>query len=229
MNVLNNVKVAYKILVLVVVAVIAMLAIGWTGYSHLKNADDMLDNMYSRKLTAIVNLSKARVVSRRMEADTLRAIAENKPEGIQKARAAINEDIKDYEEAWNAYKEAAKFAPEAAAKFPGLDQQWESYKKVTIEIAELGAANKNAEALNLFQNQGERELAGMKQKSDELQKIATDNAEKLHVQSAEDMKSAIESMMLKTLIALLLLAAFSWLSASRISGLFRRTSDASPG
>ncbi len=36
MSLLNNVRVAYRILILVVVATIAMIAIAFTGYSHLK-------------------------------------------------------------------------------------------------------------------------------------------------------------------------------------------------
>ena len=49
----KDVKVAYKILVLVVIAGIAMAMIGYTGYSSLQSAGADLDNMYTRKLTAV--------------------------------------------------------------------------------------------------------------------------------------------------------------------------------
>lgn len=168
-----------------------------------------MDNMYSRKLTAIVHLNHARVVTRRMEADMMITIAENNPEKIRQAKTAIDTDIKEYEEAWNAYKEVAKFAPAAAAKFDGLDKQWSSYKETVAKIAALGVENKNAEAMALYHSDGERELEGLRQKSDEVQKIATDNAEKLHVQNVADMEAAIFSMLIKSLLALVVMLGMS--------------------
>ena len=50
---MNNIKVAYKLLILAVIAIMAMLAIGYTGYSYLDKANSEMDVMYQQKLRSV--------------------------------------------------------------------------------------------------------------------------------------------------------------------------------
>ena len=72
----KDVKVAYKILVLVVIAGIAMAMIGYTGYSSLQSAGADLDNMYTRKLTAVRLLGDEINNMRIVQVNTIRAVLE---------------------------------------------------------------------------------------------------------------------------------------------------------
>ena len=50
---MNNVKVSFKILLLVVIALVGMLVIGFRGWSGLSKAGADMTNMYENNLRAI--------------------------------------------------------------------------------------------------------------------------------------------------------------------------------
>ena len=49
---LKDIRMGYKILVLVLVGIIGMAALGLSGYLGMSKASDDIDDMYSRKLKA---------------------------------------------------------------------------------------------------------------------------------------------------------------------------------
>ena len=46
MQFVNNIRVAFKILILVVIAAVGMAVIGWRGYSTIQESRQMLNSMY---------------------------------------------------------------------------------------------------------------------------------------------------------------------------------------
>ena len=53
MSSLKQIRISVKILLIVVVAILGMTVLGFTGYRSMVKADADLDNMYNRKLTAV--------------------------------------------------------------------------------------------------------------------------------------------------------------------------------
>lgn len=47
---INDVKVSFKILILAVIAAVALLSVGYTGYSMLDQANYRMSKMYNQKL-----------------------------------------------------------------------------------------------------------------------------------------------------------------------------------
>ena len=60
MNWMNDLKVAYKLVILNIVALLGMFAIGMAGYLSLQNAKDAIARMYEVNLTNIDLAGKAR-------------------------------------------------------------------------------------------------------------------------------------------------------------------------
>ena len=50
MNVLNNIKVAYKILILVIIAAIGMIGIGYQGYTTIQTSKQSLSIIYQQNM-----------------------------------------------------------------------------------------------------------------------------------------------------------------------------------
>ena len=109
----KDVKVAYKILVLVVIAGIAMAMIGYTGYSSLQSAGADLDNMYTRKLTAVRLLGDEINNMRIVQVNTIRAVLE--PGEAAELKSARDAAMEDYEQKWQDYRKLAVMLPEVGA------------------------------------------------------------------------------------------------------------------
>ena len=57
---INNIKVAYKLLILAIVAVIGMLSIGYSGWSALSKTKSDMDNMYQKSVKGLEYIGNIR-------------------------------------------------------------------------------------------------------------------------------------------------------------------------
>ena len=53
MNMLNNIKVAYKILILIVISILGMALIGYRGYSTIQESQASLSSIYQQNMQQI--------------------------------------------------------------------------------------------------------------------------------------------------------------------------------
>ena len=66
MNFINNIKVSYKILILVVIAALALVAVGYRGYSAIGSSKDQLGTMYQENMQQIYHIGEAKYMMRDM-------------------------------------------------------------------------------------------------------------------------------------------------------------------
>ena len=67
MGFLNNIKVAYKIMILVVIAAIGMASIGYRGYSTIEDNRARMSNIYSNDMQQLYYLGEAKYMMRDMQ------------------------------------------------------------------------------------------------------------------------------------------------------------------
>ena len=199
----KDVKVAYKILVLVVIAGIAMAMIGYTGYSSLQSAGADLDNMYTRKLTAVRLLGDEINNMRIVQVNTIRAVLE--PGEAAELKSARDAAMEDYEQKWQDYRKLAVMLQEVRAQMPEAEEDWQSYKKSMEGAMGLAVAGKKEEAWKVYNEAAAPAFKKLSSKLFSLQKIANDNAEKINAEMADNNKKAVFSMAAKTVGALVLL------------------------
>ena len=92
---MNNVKVAYKILLLVVVAFVGMAVIGFRGWMSLNKAGKDMDLMYAEKLRAVQFLGQSVEAMRVIQVRTYQAIAD--PARVAEVKKKQQEQIAKYE------------------------------------------------------------------------------------------------------------------------------------
>ena len=71
---MNDIKVAYKMLILVVIAAIALMFVGKSGYTAIQKANDDMDTMYNQKLQSIYNIGECKAMMREMQSRTALAM-----------------------------------------------------------------------------------------------------------------------------------------------------------
>ena len=95
MNFMNNLKVAYKLLILVIVAVLAMITLGHGGYSTIIKAQDDMTVMYSQNLHGIQMLGDTLYDMRSLQLYASLALSAETPERLKD----LQQQYKDFQKA----------------------------------------------------------------------------------------------------------------------------------
>jgi methyl-accepting chemotaxis protein len=212
MNWMNNIKVAYKILILAVIASIAMLTIGYTGYSYMQKASADMDNMYYQKLQAIKALGDVRLNVRGVQT----VVLENALEDGSKTQAALKEKEDGFDQAWAQYEKALSFkgiSEEIRTKADAVNPVWQDYRKTAEEIVQLKQSGQSAESAALYNSKGKPGLERLRSQLDELQETADKNADVLNQQNTDDTTASITAMLIKIIVAFIVLVVSSlWIA-----------------
>lgn len=206
---LRDIKVGVKIVMLVAVAVMAMLVIGYTGYSSLRAAGADMDNMYSRKLTAINLLGEEINNMRAIQVRATQAMQD--PSKLADRKQDAEKTVRIYETKWAEYRKLAMLLPEVGAQLPEVEKDWQQFHQTMTQIFSLVEAGRADEASRLYAAKGANDVIALRDKLNGLKQIADDNAEKLNVQQKEENQRVLFHMGIQIVISLailLLLSAF---------------------
>ena len=84
MNWLSNLRVSYKIVCMIVITVIALATVSWTGVSYLQKTQQAMNEMASRQTKAVQLLGDASVVVRSSQARVLENVNMTDPTQLKK-------------------------------------------------------------------------------------------------------------------------------------------------
>ena len=144
----DNIKVTFKLLLIVGVAAVAMVVISLVGYRSLTNADEAMGNLYNREMQGVQHLGTAVEQSRVMMVKTLQAVMlKDNPEHLQRVKGQQQKAQQDFDAAITAYKEAMKGSE--LANIPEIDSEWQKYQGVMNKVMSLSAAGNTEEALTV--------------------------------------------------------------------------------
>ncbi|WP_081676700.1 methyl-accepting chemotaxis protein [Butyrivibrio sp. NC3005] len=193
---IKNLKIGFKILLLVFLGVFGMILIGSSGYRSLKRASADIDNMYNRKLSAIRLLGNEVNYMRMIQVRIVKHILDPQDEEINKS---IDAAITSFDETWPQYSKLANLVPEVAAKLPKTESDWDTFKKGIYASRKLADENKQDEAWTYYKSVEAGITQELLHDLTELQQMADDNASILNKEIKETNKK--ESMFILLCIA----------------------------
>lgn len=204
---LKDVRIGAKILVLVVIGIIGMAILSFSGYSAMSKAGDDLDNMYNRKLKATRMLGDEINYMRMIQVRIVKHIIDPKD---AKINASIDEAINSYETKWPEYKALGMRADKAAAEIPNTEKKWAEYKNGIQEARKLAAAGKTQEAWSYYKGVEASVTQELLKSLVALQKVADDNAEALNEEIAERNASEMYLMIVTTVLCFAVLMGIAF-------------------
>ncbi|MBQ1469893.1 MAG: methyl-accepting chemotaxis protein, partial [Schwartzia sp.] len=204
---MNNVKVAYKILLLVVIAFLGMAIIGFRGWSSLSKAGEGMDNMYSKKLQAIRILGDEIDAMRVIQVRTYQAIAD--PPRATEVVAGAKKQIAKYEKEWAEYETLANAVPEMQGPVKDAKANWDRYRKSMETVMDIASKGQSQEALAEYNRTARKETADLRDKLNNLLKASEENAAKINAENETENRNAIMSMVVITVIAVVILGLLS--------------------
>ena len=98
MGIIKNLRVVYKILILVVVAALGMAAIGFMGRSTIQSSHDSLEIVYKENLQQIDRIGDAKYMMRDMQSRAALAMAAHDQARFEDLRKDIKEIKQKFDE-----------------------------------------------------------------------------------------------------------------------------------
>ena len=207
MNWLSNLRVSYKIVCMIVITVIALATVSWTGVSYLQKTQQAMNEMASRQTKAVQLLGDASVVVRSSQARVLENVNMTDPTQLKKNKKNIGEYMDQYEKDWQEYK-ALGFNAEQEAT---IEANWKTFRAQMEKMLDLSIEGKQDEAREIYNTQAIKAIIGWDNAMQPLRKDLTQQTEDLNAANSGAVGSAVTSMLIQTLITLVILCAFGWM------------------
>ncbi len=204
---LKDIRIGAKVLMLVVIGIIGMAILSFSGYRAMSKAGDDLDNMYNRKLKATRMLGDEINYMRMIQVRIVKHIIDPKD---AKINASIDEAMNSFETKWPEYKALGMRADQAAAEIPNTEKKWAEYKNGIQEARKLADAGKTQEAWTYYKGVEAGVTQELLKSLVALQKVADDNADALNEEIAARNASTMTAMIITTLLCFAVLLGIAF-------------------
>ena len=213
---LNNLKVAQRLVLLILVFVVALVGVGGTGYFYLKKTSDAMDAMYREKMHAVELILENRIHMRRIEMSifALMLTTDNNENQklltmVRERDAAFDKNLADFEK--------MPLTSQQKAEVESIRATLQSYRQVNKQVLALAGQNKNAEAYQLFKSQAEPLGLSFNQVLVQLSEDVKKEATAMNEQGKKDFSQASLTFTLILTAAILLGLALGWTITKRIT------------
>ncbi len=202
---MNSLKVAHKIILMVIVAAVGLVVVGFVGFRSLGVTGDELKRMYDRELTAVSYLGEAIERMRVIQVRSMQAVAD--PSRTEEVKKLQLEDIQSFDEVWAKYEAVTADKPDSKAENEKITSLWKEFNVSVPAVITAVESGGSAAGLAEYNRKGKDDVVQLRNSLNELkEKIAADAAA-TNAKNEEDSASAIKLMIAATLICLLLLLA----------------------
>lgn len=216
MNVIRNLSIRKKLVVMVSISVVFLALVSLTGYHYLQKSNDATESIYSERLVPVQLINENRSYIRAVQADILELmLTTNENENnrlkadIQKRADAFNKNI--------ALFEKTSLDDYETRKLGELKASMQKYRDAREQVIALALQNKNAEAYALYVRDVTPNLNDAAQKLIELSEYDTKEAAKSAEDNRQDFATAVKMLVGFSLLSLLIVSFIGWLISNMIT------------
>lgn len=154
MQFLNNIKVAYKLLIIGFVGVLGMIGIGYAGYAAMQTSKVALQEMYETEVMTVYEVGVLQHATRYSQLQVALLANTTDPNLFSSRVNRYREFTKEGDDAMAKYRNLISDHPDAVARFNTLNQSWGQLKQVCEHMIQLSQQGQGAEALAYFDQYG---------------------------------------------------------------------------
>ncbi len=204
---MDNIKVSYKILIMVIIAAVGMAVVGVRGAMSIQNANEQMAKMYADDMHSVELLGQACEKMRTIQVRSMQVIADSsRLEELSKSQ------VKDISDMDNILQEYVSLTDGDAnsAEVQEMMGHWESFKKsmpAVMAAVKSGGSEAGVAEYNRAARQDTVKLR------DALMKLSTATKEDAFAtsqQNAADGENAIMIMVITTVVCMVILLGFSF-------------------
>ena len=216
MNFLNNMKVSFKLSVLIIIAMLSMGVIGYTGYYYLQKSNDNINEMYTDRLVPTTLINENRAYIHEVNGLVMELMAStdyNKQKSIEMKISdivkAFNSNIAEFEKTSLDAQETQKLAE--------LKTSMVKYREGRTRVIELAMLDKDAEAYALYTASVESLRNDAIDKCLDLSKYEVANAKQGSINNKASFEKSIHITLSIIFVFLILLGLCGWLITKMIT------------
>lgn len=213
---LENMKVARKMLVILVVAVISLCSVGFTGYYYLSETKRGMDSMYTDRLLPVKWLNENRVDAQAIEADLFSMMLTTDDNEKARLKQDIDKRVGTFGKSLSAY-EATKLDSAEADTLKELQANLKKYRESRGEVINLALQNKNAEAYLLFNQKVRPHQEAFLKNLAILAEYNAKAADELNQQNKKKFEESIVLFVGIILLGIFLIGFLGWIIAKNIT------------
>ena len=149
MNFFNNLKVSFKLGALILIALLSMGIIAYTGYYYLQESNTNMSMMYADQLVPIALINENRAHINMVNAAIMELMVTTDDRRDQELKKIIDERAKAFNDNLAEF-EKSHLDFTAKEKLTGLKTSMQKYREARSKVIELAMQNKNVEAYALY-------------------------------------------------------------------------------
>ncbi len=216
---LSNIRVAYKILCLVLVAALGLAVVSFNGFHALQQSQENLSALDDVQIPAKEDLESSRLNMRKIQAGMLEAIAAPDPSRHQKMKNDLDSKYTvDFEDSWNHYKELVKDDAALQDKVQATEASWKAYHDVAGRVIQHTIDGNIPAASQLYAGDGIKKLNALKNNLMDLQAAANERTEQIDAANRAASAASNRFMFIVSVVAFLVLVLTAVSIIREISG-----------
>ena len=203
---LKNLRVSYKVVCLIIVAILSLVFVGWTGVSYLHSVQTAMNDMANRHMKAVQLLGDCSITVRAMQARILETAGVEDRAQIEKNKKDIHDYMDVYEKDWQEYQALGMHAE----KEEEVAGHWQAFKTQTDKMLDLCLAGNQKGALDIYNHDGIMAIIAWDDTMRPMREGIQQEAADLNEANSESVASAVKGMLLTAFVALVVLGLLAW-------------------
>jgi methyl-accepting chemotaxis protein len=199
MNFFEDMKVRLKLGVLILIAIICLGVIGYTGYYYLQQSNTEMNTMYENHLVPVALINENRAHINKMNAALMELMLTTDDKKNEDLKKIIDERTKNFNDNLTEL-DKNHLDTKTKEKLAGIKTSMQKYLDARSKVIELAIQNKNAEAYALYVANVDPLATEVLSRCIDLSKYSVELAQKMKF----DNKGSFEKASQITLIILLL-------------------------
>ena len=205
---MNNIKVSYKLLILVIIAVIGMSVVGIEGALSIKEANYQLTQLYKNEMRSVELLGQACEKMRTIQVRSMQVIAD--PARLAELRKSQLKDIDEMDMILSEYTKLAKNGDNEAQAIE-MVAGWEKFKKSMPAVISAVQSGGSDAGIAEYNKGAKDDTVKLRDALTALSTETINDAAKTNEINISEGEKSIIMMAVVTIICIVLMLAFSYL------------------
>ncbi len=196
------------------IAILTIALIQVSGYTTMKKLENNTENIFKNRLEPSIILSDYRLNNRIIVSDMYRSLLFTDETTITQIKNEVTDAFQDNEKNLKIL-EAANMQSDEDKIISDLIQLYPSFKESMEQVFQLSLANKNEEAINLFNSSAEPVLDEIMSKGLELTELNKKNASTLNMESKAEAREGITNSLIISIVLGILFVAIGFIGVRK--------------
>lgn len=225
---MNNMKVAYKLLILDVVALVCTAILGIVGYTSVDEAKSKLETMYRTYFNSVYHVGRIRYNIRYAQIQAAMAPLSDDPSLFQSRKDKFDTAIKEGQASLAEYEKIVAGDAALVAQLDPIKKDLDAFTKAASQSIALrppanaatdrmAMADHRNKAMDFYEGEVMPKAVELGAVCSDLQTTVIENAEKMMEQSEADIQSTIVKMIIICVIVAVLLIVVSFFIVKAIT------------